>query len=93
MSVNCNFIKFSQKNALTFAEITNIVTRFPERWKDYVQVPYVLDALEEEFLIYQTMVDADIPSKIWKESKCSKDESKTYHRMDMIWNYLRKELS
>ena len=51
----------------------------------------MLDVLEEEFLIYQAMVvDTDIPFKVWKESKCSTNESKSY-RMDMVWNYLRKE--
>ena len=47
----------------------------------------MLDALEEEFLIYQAMVDIDIPSKVWQESKYSTNESKTYHRMDVAWNH------
>ena len=50
----------------------------------------MLDALEEEFLIFQAMVDTDVPSKVSEESTCS--TSKTYHWIDMVWNHLRKEL-
>ena len=51
---------------------------------DYVQDPPILDTLDEEFLIYQVMVDTDILSKVWEETKCSINESKTYHRTDMV---------
>ena len=39
----------------------------------------MLNALGEEF-------------KVWEGSKCSTNKSKTYHRMDIVWNHLRKEL-
>ena len=35
--VNTKFINFLQGNPLTFAEVTNIVTRFPEGFKDCAQ--------------------------------------------------------
>ena len=38
------------------------------------------------------MVDTDILSKVWEETKCSINESKTYHRTDMVWNFLCKAL-
>ena len=30
--------------------------------------PRVMDILEEEFLVYQTMSKSDIPEHVWKES-------------------------
>ena len=38
----------------------------------------MLDALEEEFIMYQAMLDTNIPSKVSEESKCNKNESKTH---------------
>jgi hypothetical protein len=57
-----------------------------------------MDILEEEFLVYQTMSETDIPAHIWEESAVTEkqdldsDEVLTYHRMDMIWGYLRDKL-
>ena len=49
----------------------------------------MLDALEEEFIMYQAMLDTNIPSKVSEESKCNKNESKTHYGTDMLWNHFR----
>ena len=53
----------------------------------------MLDVLEEEFLMYQAMLDTNIPSKVSEESKCNKNESKTHYGTDMLWNHFRSELT
>ena len=47
-----------------------------------------LDKLEEEFLDYQLMENAEIPNDIWESAVTKVDEAQKYYRMDMIWNYL-----
>ena len=59
--------------------------------RDVINNPTAMDTLEEDFLVYQAMSEADIPAHIWKESKVEEKlhndnaETVTYHRMDMIW--------
>ena len=63
--------------------------------RDVMNNPRAMDTLEEEFLVYQAMSEADIPAHIWKESKVEEKldyETVTYHRMDMIWGSLQEKL-
>ena len=65
---------------------------FPRRFKDFIQDPYKLDALEEEHLMYQSMSNTEIPEDIWEQSLVKDMEERKYYRMDMIWGYLRTSL-
>ena len=66
--------------------------------RDVIHNPRVMDVLDEKFLVYQAMSEADIPAHIWEESTVSEkvdvesDDIVTYHRKDMIWGHLRDKL-
>ena len=51
-----------------------------------------MDQLEEEFIVYQGMSNNEIPQRIWDEAAVYEKETTVYHRMDIIWAYLRQPL-
>ena len=95
---HCVFVDFMQRNACSMDNVEQILSALNHIHKDMVNDPRAMDILEEEFLVYQTMSETDIPAHIWEESAVTEkqdldsDEVLTYHRMDMIWGYLRDKL-
>ena len=49
-----------------------------------------LSQLEDEFLRYQLLEESDIPEHVW-ESALVVDGETWFHRMDMIWTYLKNK--
>jgi len=52
------------------------------------QSPRELDELQEEFTMYQLLQEEEIPKEVWVEALVYYDDEKSYHRMDIIWNFL-----
>ncbi len=95
---NCVFIDFNKRNKCSMDNVEGVLTALEHIHSDIVNDPRAVDVLEEEFLVYQTMSEGDIPDHIWKESTVTEKldvesgETITYHRMDMIWGHLRNKL-
>ncbi len=47
-----------------------------------------MDTLSEEFVEYQLLRNKDIPSQVWDKASIFIDDDHTYHRMDVVWNYI-----
>ena len=48
-----------------------------------------MERVHEEFTEYQLLNDSDIPEDIWRKATVVEEEDgSTYHRMDIIWQYL-----
>ena len=86
------FIEFSNRSKFSFEDLTGLLQSFPKRFEKYLNDPQCLDALEEEYLLYEAMVDSEIPENVWEESLVKVTESRTYHRMDMVWSHLKTSL-
>ncbi|CAB4014767.1 ATP-dependent DNA helicase [Paramuricea clavata] len=95
---NCVFVDFKKRNQCSMDNVEEVLSALEHIHSDLIHDPRAMDILEEEFLVYQAMAETDIPEHIWKESvvteKTNVDggETLTYHRMDMIWGYLRDKL-
>lgn len=55
------------------------------------QSPRELNELQEEYTMYQLLQEEEIPKDIWDEALVIEDDEKSYHRMDIIWNFLSKK--
>lgn len=88
---NCVFIDFNERNKCSMDNVEGVLSSLGHIHRDVINNPTAMDTLEEEFLVYQAMSEADIPAHIWKESKVEEKldndnaETVTYHCMDMIW--------
>ena len=95
---NCVFIDFNERNKCSMDNVKGVLSSLGHIHRDVINNPTAMDTLEEEFLVYQAMSEADIPAHIWKESKVEEKldndnaETVTYHRMDMIWGSLQEKL-
>ena len=54
------------------------------------QSPSEMDALSEEFIVYQLYKDEAIPKEVWSEAALTEESSAqvVHHRCDVIWRYL-----
>ena len=86
------FIQFEKRAESNFDDFCKLLEIFPKRFSTYINDPVKLNALEEEFLLYQSMVSAEISDDIWEESKVRVTDEKSYHRMDIIWGSQRDTL-
>ena len=43
-------------------------------------------------MIFQGLTDENIPSHTWNDAKVDVKPDKVYHRMDIIWGYLRERV-
>ena len=86
------FIEFSNRSKVSFDELTELLTSFPQRFDNYIKDPHQLDDLEEEYQKqkYETMSDNDIPKEIWEESLVKVSEGFSYYWMDIIWSEIKK---
>ena len=91
---NCQFLNFFKRNTISFDCLTEILALFPNCFDSYINDPHKLDELQEEYLIYQSMEESEIPKDVWDVAAVCSDKAKkiVYHRMDMIWVYLRPKL-
>ena len=46
------------------------------------------ERLSEEFIDYQTMSNAEIPSRIWKDALIETRDTEAYHRIDILWGFI-----
>ena len=83
------FIEYSNREKFSFDDLTELLSLFPRRFGNYIQDPYQLDSLEQEYLTYQSMSDMEIPEGIWEKSLVKVSEERIYHPMDIIWGNLR----
>ena len=92
---NCVFVDFEQRHACSMDNV-EVLSSLEHIHLDMINNSRVMDILEEEFLVYQTMSKTDIPKHVWKESAVVANtdggEILTYHRMNMIWRHLREKL-
>ena len=83
------FIEYSNREKCSFDDLTELLSLFLGRFGNYIQDPYQLDSLEQEYLTYQSMSDMEIPEGIWEKSLVKVSEERIYHPMDIIWGNLR----
>lgn len=86
MHENCQFFDFSKRNTISFECLTEILDLFPNPFDIHINDLCKLDELEEEYLIYQSMEESEIPKDIWDVTAVRSDKAKknVYHRMDLI---------
>ena len=95
---NCVFIYFNERNKCSMDNVEGVLSSLGHIHREMINNPRTMDTLEEEFLVYQAVSEADIPAHIWEESKVVEKldddsaEAVTYHRMDMIWGSLQEKL-
>ena len=62
---------------------------FPRRFENQIKDPRQLDALEEEYQLYESMSHDEISKDVWDESLIKVSEERAYHRIDIIWSHLK----
>ena len=83
------FIKYFNWEKFSFDDLTELLSLFLRWFENYIQDPYQLDSLEEEYLTYQSM---KIPEDIWEKSSVKLSEECVYHCMDIVCVHLRTSL-
>ena len=73
---NCRFLDFSKRSTISFDCLTEILALFSNRFDGYINDPRKLDCLEEEYMIYQSMEESEIPKDIWDAAAVRSDETK-----------------
>ena len=53
-----------------------------------MELPKLLNTLEEEFMEYQAVVKGDVPQYIWDEAFIKDTSQSDHYCMDMVWGYL-----
>ena len=84
---HCRFINFNDRLKFTFDNVQEMISLFPTIYKDLHTEPSKLDLVEEEGL-----GEEEIPQSVWYDSRVYEKEQVKYHRMDILWAYLRKSL-
>ena len=86
------FIEFSKRAEFSFNNITELLSLCLRKFKDFIQDPHKLDAPEEEYLMYQSVSNTEIPEDMWEQSLVKDTEEHKYYHMDMNCGYLRASL-
>ena len=68
---NCGFLDFFKRNTISFDCLTEILALFPNHFDSYINNPWKLDELEEEYLICQSMEESKIPKDMWMWLLCT----------------------
>ena len=97
---HCRFINFNDqlkftfddRLKFTFDDVQEIISLFPTIYKDLYTEQSELDLVKEEFLLHQGLGEEEIPQSVWYDSRVYDKEQVKYHRMDILWAYLRKPL-
>ena len=61
---NCIFVDFEQRYACSMDNVEEVLSSLEHIHLDMINNPRVMDILEEEFLVYQTMSKTDIPEHV-----------------------------
>ena len=61
---NCVFIDFNERNKCSMDNVEGVLSSLGPIHKEVINNPRTMDTLEEEFLVYQAMSEADIPAHI-----------------------------
>ena len=87
---NCTFVDFAKSQSIDFVQIVSLIECFPTLNAKLHNDPRQLDACLEEFMIFQGLTDENIPSHGWNNMKADVKPDKVFHRVDIIWGYLRE---
>ena len=87
---NCTFVDFAKSQSTDFVQIVSLIECFPTLNAKLHNDPRQLDACLEEFMIFQGLTDENIPSHGWNDMKADVKPDKVFHRVDIIWGYLRE---
>ena len=87
---HCQFINFDERIKHSFVDVTEIIKLMPHLHGKFQFDVSLLDQLEEEVLAYQGMEKNEIPQYVWDQAAVYEKETIVYHRMDIIWAYLRQ---
>ena len=87
---NCTFVDFAKRQSIDFEQIVSVIECFPTLKAKLHNDPRQLDACLEEFMIFQGLTDENIPFVAWNDAKVDVKPDKVFHRMDIIWGYLRE---
>ena len=49
-----------------------------------------MSKLEDEFLTFQLLTNAEIPDHVWQSAVVYQDSEKKHYRMDVLWAYLNE---
>lgn len=86
----CQFVNFNERLKHSIEDVIEIITLMPHLHGEFQANVSLMDQLEEEFVVYQGMSNNEVPQRIWDEAAVYEKETKVYHRMDIIWAYLRQ---
>ena len=64
---NCVFIDFKHRNDCSMDNIEEVLSALDHILGELINDPKAVDDLEEDFLVYQSMSDTDIPAHVWDE--------------------------
>ena len=78
-------IEYSNREKFSFNDLTELLSLFPRQFENYIQDPYQLDSLEEEYPTYQSVSDMEVPEDIWQKSLVKVAEERIQHRLDIVW--------
>ena len=87
---NCQFVDFKTRSQVTFDNVSEMICQIKTLHGHYITDPVQLDLLEEEFLQYQSLAQSDVPSYIWVKVAVCDSNTVVFHRMDIVWAYLRE---
>ena len=87
---NFTFIDFAKRQSIDFEQIVSVIECFPTLKAKLYNDPRQIDACLEKFMIFQGLTDENIPSHAWNDAKVDVKPDKVFHRMDIIWGYLRE---
>lgn len=60
----CVFIDFNERNKRSMDNVEGVLSSLGHIHRDVINIPRAMDTLEEEFLVYQAVSEADIPAHI-----------------------------
>ena len=86
---NCTFVDFVKRQSIDFGQIVSVIECFPTLNAELHNDPRQIDTCLEEFMIFQSLTDQNIPSHALNDAKVDVKPHKVFHRMDIIWGFLR----
>lgn len=83
-------LNFEKRGEVSFDTVESFVHRFP--YLHALRESYEMALLQDEFISYQLLNNAEIPPEVWAEAKIGEDEE-AYYQIDTIWGHLCKILN
>ena len=85
---NYELVDFDLRSTSLFDSIQRTVESFDTINQQLMELPKLLNTLEEEFMEYQAVVKGDVPQYIWDEAFIKDTSQSDHYCMDMVWGYL-----